>query len=130
MTGGEILRTVLGTGSPLATDAGDRVRQDAADESDPFPFIIFRRVEVYRERGLDNTLLAKKETFHVECWGENREESDVLEEQAIDALLAAGYPAENNEPDGLDPDVKVRAAVFVVCIWTTPDILSVETLEP
>lgn len=130
MTGGEIIRSVLGTGSPLATGAGDRVRQDAADESDPFPFIIFRRVAVYRERGLDNTLLAKKETFHIECWGETRAESDVLEEQAIDALLDAGYPAEENEPDGMDPDVKVRASVFAVCIWTTPEILSVETDEP
>jgi len=118
MTGGEILRSVLGAGSPLPTGAAQRVRQDAADEQDQFPFIIFRRVEVFRDRGLDNTLLATKEVFHVECWGETRAESDVLEQEAIAALDAAGYPCDGNEPDGIDPDVKVRAAVFVVPIWS------------
>jgi hypothetical protein len=117
MTGGEIIRAALTAGSPIPTDAGLRVRQDAADEQDAYPFIIFRRVAVFRDRGLDNTLLATKETFHVECWGETREESDDLETQAVAALEAAGRPPSDNDPDGLDPDVKVRAAVIVVDIW-------------
>ncbi|HKX44621.1 MAG TPA: hypothetical protein VJO99_25915 [Burkholderiaceae bacterium] len=117
MSGGEILRAAL-TGSPFPTDAQDRVRQDAADEEDPYPFIIFRRVDVKRERGLDNTLLATREMFHVECWGETREQSDLLEAQAIAALDAAGYPCDGNDPDGVDPDIKVRAGVFAVPIWS------------
>lgn len=122
MTGGEIIRAALIAGSPLPTDAGLKVRQDAADEQDNEPFIIFRRVDVERQRGLDGTLLAMKETFNVECWGETRADSDALEYQAIAALNAAGRFCDGNEVDGLDPDVKVRAAVFAVDIWTTPEI--------
>lgn len=122
MSGGDIIRSVLATGSPLPTNAGDRIRQDAADESDEYPFIIFRRVDVERQRGLNGTLLAMCETFHVECWTEYREDADALQDQAIAALNAAGYFAGGNEPDGLDPDVKVRASVFLIAIWTTPQI--------
>lgn len=122
MTGGEIIRAALIAGSPSPTDAELKVRQDAADEDDDEPFIIFRRVEVDRQRGLDGTLLAVKETFHIECWGKTRADADVLEAQAIAALEAAGRYPDGNEVDGLDPDVKVRAAVFAVDIWTTPEI--------
>lgn len=118
MTGGEQLRAALTAASPN-TDAGSRVRQDAADEDDQYPFIIFRRVSVERQRGLDGTLLAMRETFQVECWGQTREESDALEDQALEALQAAGLYADGNEVDGLDPEVKVRAAVFNVDVWTT-----------
>jgi len=118
VTGGEIIRAALTAGSPLPTDAAGRVRQDAADEDDEFPFIIFRRVEVERLRGLDGSLHATKETFHVECWGETRAQSDALEAQAIAALAAARRYCDGNEPDGLDPEVKVRSAVFLIDIWT------------
>ena len=118
MTGGERLRSALIAGA--ATDAGSKVRQDAADQSDEYPFIIFRRVEVERLRGIDGTLHATKEIFHIECWGKTRAESDVLEAQALAALQAAGLYADGNEPDGLDPEVKVRAAVFMIDLWTQP----------
>lgn len=122
MTGGERIRAALTNGSPDPTAAGTKVRQDAAGEDDQYPFIIFRRIDAFRDRGLDGTLLSMRETFQIECWGEDREESDDLEEQAVAALEAAGFYPADNEPDGLDPDVKVRAAVFAVDVWTTPDI--------
>lgn len=118
MTGGERLRAVLSAGA--ATSAGSKVRQDAADQDDEYPFIIFRRVAVERLRGIDGSLHATKETFHIECWGETRAESDTLEAQALAALQTAGLYADGNEPDGLDPEVKVRAAVFVIDLWTQP----------
>jgi len=121
VTGGERVRAALIGGSPL-TSAGTKVRQDAADEQDDYPFIIFRRTEVDRQRGLVGELLAVRETFQVECWGENREASDVLEAEAVSTLEAAGLYPDGNEPDGLDPEVRVRAAVFSVDVWTTPDI--------
>lgn len=117
MTGGERLRAAL-IAAP-GTSAARKVRQDAADEKDEYPFIIFRRVEVESLRGLDGTLHATREVFHVECWGEDRAESDALEQEALALLQTAGLFSEGNEPDGLDPDVKVRAAVFVVDVWTS-----------
>lgn len=122
MTGGERIRAALTSGSPDPTDAGTRARQDAADESDVYPFIIFRRTDVDRQRGIGGELLALRETFQVECWGETRAQSDDLETQAVAALEAAGFYPDGNEPDGLDPEVKVRAAVFMVDVWTTPEI--------
>lgn len=121
MTGGERVRAALISGSPM-TSAGTKVRQDAADEEDEYPFIIFRRTEVERQRGVGGELLATRETFQVECWGENRAASDTLEAEAVSALEATGLYPDGNEPDGLDPDVRVRAAVFTVDVWTTPEI--------
>lgn len=123
MTGGEQIRAALIAGSPLPTSAGLKCRQDAADEQDDEPFIIFRRYAVERQRGLLGEILAIKETFYVECWGETREQSDQLEAEALAALQAASLFSDGNEPDGLDPDVKVKAAVFAVDVWTTPEIL-------
>ena len=40
----------------------------------------------------------------------------------LDRLQADGLYSDGNEPDGLDPEVKVRAAVFLVDVWTTPAI--------
>lgn len=117
MTGGELIRAALIAGSPLPTAAGLRVRQDAADEKDDYPFIIFRRISVNRIKGLGGEALVTQETFHIECWGETREQSDLLEAQAILALIAAGYYPDGNDVDGIDPDVKVRAAVFAVDVW-------------
>lgn len=118
MTGGELIYAALATGSPLPTSVGIKVRQDAADEDDGYDFIIYRRVAVERQRGLDGTLLATRETFHIECWAKTRPEAEVIEAEAIAALTAAGYYPDGNDVDGIDPDVKVRAAVFVVDIWS------------
>jgi hypothetical protein len=122
VNGGELIRAALISGSPDPTSAGTRVRQDAAKDDDPYPFIIFRRIDVDRQRGLGGGLLAMRETFQVECWGENREESDELESQAVAALEAAGFYPDGNEVDGIDPEVKVRAGVFTLDVWTTPEI--------
>lgn len=116
--GGVAVRSALTSGSPYPTDAQDRVRQDAADQDDAYPFIIFRRVAIERLRGLDGSLHAILETFHVECWGETREQSDELEAQVVAALEAAGYYPGENDPDGIDPEVRVKAAVVAVDIWS------------
>lgn len=115
-TGAETLRNALVGGSPDPTFA-TAVRQDLADEADQFPYIIFRRVAVYREFGLDNTLLCVKETYHIECWGDNREQESVMEDKVVDLLIAADMPPSQNESDGFDPDMKVRAGVIVVDLW-------------
>lgn len=115
-TGAEILRTALVGGSPNPTFA-NAVRQDLADEADEFPYIIFRRVGVYRDFGLYNTLLAVKETYHIECWGDNRAQEAEMEDRCVDLLIAAGLPPSENESDGFDPTMKVRAGVIVVEFW-------------
>lgn len=130
MTGGERIHAALTAGNPPATSVGTKVRQDAADEQDGYAFIIFRRVDVVRERGLGGMLLAMKEVFHIECWGETRADADVLEQEALAALTAANFYPDGNEVDAIDPEVKVRCAIFAVDVWTTPEIVSEITVEP
>lgn len=114
--GAEILRAVLVGGSPDPTFA-TAVRQDLEDENDTYPYIVYRRVDVYREFGLDDTLLAVRETYHIECWGHNRAQEMDMEERVVDLLIAAGLPPRANETDGLDPQMKVRVGVLVVDVW-------------
>jgi hypothetical protein len=121
MSGWSQLRDVLLNGSPQ-TLAGQKIRQDAANDGDKYPFVIGRRVDVYREFGLDNTLLSVKEQYGLECWGETREQACALEDQAVALLIAAGLPPDPNGPDGLDPTVDVRCSVLYVSIWLDIEI--------
>lgn len=119
MTGGQILREILvGPGPDYPTSAADRIRPDEMGQGEPFPFVIFRRVGVNRDFGLDNTLLAVVETFALECWGETPAKAQALEAEVVDALLVAGNPPSPNEPDGNDPEVGVNCVVLRVDIWT------------
>ncbi len=113
--GALIVRNAVFGGSP---DPGfaTAMRQDLADEGDVEPYIVFRRVFVKREVGLDNTLLGVTETYHIECWGDNRAQEMQMEGQVVDRLIAAGLPPSSNQTDGVDPDMKLRAGVIVVSI--------------
>lgn len=117
MSGGTQLRTIL-TGSPLATSAGTRVRADAADEKDVYPFIIFRRTEVDRIYGLSNALLGTREDFAIECWADTPAQAQVLEAEVVAALAVADIPVNQNDADGNDPVVGVNAVVVNVSVWS------------
>ena len=117
MSGGTTLRAIL-TGSPLATSAGDKVRPDEADVNDKVPFILFRRINVHREYGLDNTLLGTREDFNIECWADTPALAQVLEGEVVAALIDAGVPVNPNDPDGNDPQVGVNAVVVNVSLWS------------
>lgn len=121
MSASEELYALL-MGSP-STSVGDRVYIDAAPQvnSDPegdpyaglFPFIVFRRARIERDYGLDNTLLAKHETFHIECWAEYREQAQAIEEEVVDRLISIGIPPQENDPDAITPTQDVRCCVVV-----------------
>ena len=113
MSAWEELRGILINGSPV-TAAGDRVRTDAGNEDDAYPFVIGRRVAVERTFGLDNTLLEHKETYSLECWGETRDQASDLEDQVVTLLVGAGLPPDPNGPDGIDPLLRhLRVCVVV-----------------
>lgn len=118
MSAWEELRGILINGSPV-TAAGDRVRTDAGNEDDAYPFVIGRRVAVERTFGLDNTLLEHKETYSLECWGETRDQASDLEDQVVTLLVGAGLPPDPNGPDGIDPVVDVRCCVIFVSAWSS-----------
>jgi len=116
MSAWDEIRPILINGSPI-TSAGDRVRIDSGNEGDEYPIVIGRSVAVKRSYGLDNTLLEKRETLSLECWGETREQASVLEGQVVALLEAAGLPPDENGPDGIDPTVDVRCCVVFVTVW-------------
>jgi hypothetical protein len=120
VTGGEIIRQTLVSGSPLPTAAGERVRPNAVQTDDPAPYIAFIRSSNDRELGLDGTLLAKTETFQIFCWAETPEEAQALEEQVVPLLIEAGFAMLPNEPDGAAADVGDNCAVLTVAYIHTP----------
>lgn len=121
MIGWEAISAVL-LGSPQ-TAAGQQIRIDSANDGDTVPFVVGHRVGVKRVYGLDNTLLEHQETYQLECWGETRAEAEDLSDECVALLAAAGFPPDDNAPDGVDPVVDVRCAVLYVSLWLdTPDI--------
>ena len=116
MSAWEEIRGILINGSPR-TAAEDRVRTDAGNEDDAYPFVIGRRVAVDRQFGLDNALLGHKETYLLECWGETRDQASDLEDQVVNLLLGAGLPPDPNGPDGIDPVVDVRCCAVFLTVW-------------
>jgi hypothetical protein len=113
------IATVL-LGSPL-TSAQDRVRTDKANRDDFFPYVVGHRVTREPHYGLDNTLHYIRFVFHIECWGETREEAAALEDEVTDLLEAAGYPLDANGPDGLDPNEDVRCVDLYLTVIETPE---------
>lgn len=122
MTGSEQVRAALTAGSPYPTLAEDRVRSDAADPEDACPYIVFRRIAVDREFGLDNTLLAMTETFQIFCWGSTPAEAQQLEAETVGALLAVDLVPGPNDPDDVNFDVGDNVVVLTVDVVTTPQI--------
>lgn len=122
MSGAATLRTVLATGSPYPTSAEDRVRSGQADPEDTTPYAVFTRTRVDREFGLDNTLLAKTETFRIFCWGATPAQAQQLESEIETTLLANGLVPLENEEDGVDFDVGDNVVLLNVSVVTTPEI--------
>ncbi len=124
------IQSALLAGSPLPTSAADRVRVDQANDDDEYPHIVLHRASVTHLRGIGSTLHAIKEIMHVECWGEDRVSAITLSEQAIDALLAAGFANDEGGPDGVEPNLDVRCVDVFLTVWTTPAIADEITTEP
>lgn len=116
MEGWDTISAVLINGSPQ-TAAGEKIRIDSANDADAYPFVVGHRVNVKREFGLDNSLHAVIETYMLECWGETRDASARLSDECAALLIAAGYPLDDNGPDGLDPVVDVRCVVLYVTLF-------------
>jgi hypothetical protein len=117
MTSAETIRAALLASGPLATLTASHIRSDMAEADDPFPFIVFKRISIDPTYGLSNALLARKDTFQVECWGSTRSQSSDVAELAILALAAAGLPMIPSNPDAIDPQILARAVVLNVELW-------------
>lgn len=113
------LRAALLDNTDLVAIVGTKVRADQADDKDEFPYVIFRRTNVKRELGLDNTLLSREDVYEIECWHEQRLQADAMADLVVEALLAAGIVPDDNDPDALDPELVKRCAVVTCTVWAT-----------
>ena len=119
MSAASDLRAALLAHTPLTALVGQRVRQDFGDESDDYPFVIFKQTGNNPIRGLDGTLHARAEDFQVESWGTTRAASAAIHELVEAALLAADIECDPAEADAIDPEVWAKACIWNVRIWTT-----------
>lgn len=113
------LRAALLANTDLVEIIGTKVRADQADDKDSFPYIVFRRTDVKREYGLNNTLLSREDVYEIECWHEQRLQADTMADMVTTALLTAGIVPDNNDPDALDPELVKRCAVVTCTVWAT-----------
>lgn len=119
MSAASDLRDALLAHTPLTDLVGQRVRQDFGDESDAYPFVIFKQTGMESIRGLDGSLHARTDDFQVESWGTTRAASAAIHEVVEAALLAADIECDPAEPDAIDPEVWAKACIWNVRIWTT-----------
>ena len=117
-TSREILRQALLDHAPLATVIGQRARFDMARQGDDYPLVVMRQTGNEPIRGLDESLLGRRETFQVESWGTTREQSDQVHRLVEDALEAAALAPDPASPDGIDPEVWAAAGIWNVEIWS------------
>lgn len=112
------LREALTGHAPLTALVAQRIRPDKAQDSDAFPFVVYRRQSFEPLQGLDGTLFGTRHSMQIECWAETRAQSLSVADEAMAALLAADLPVEVSEPDGYDPQLGVLAVTLNVDVWT------------
>lgn len=118
MTAAESLRAALLAHAPLVSAVGQQVRFDMGAETDTYPFVVLRQVGNSPERGIDGSLHARRETFHIESWGSTRSQSAAVHALVEQALVADDQAPDEADVDALDPDVGARACVWIVDVWT------------
>jgi hypothetical protein len=119
MSAAEDLRAALVAHAPLVSLVGARVREDAGDENDTYPYIIFRQTGNEPIRGLDGSLHARVETFQVESWGTTRAQSMQVHALVEEALMEADIECDPADANELDPEIGDFAGVWNARIWTT-----------
>lgn len=119
MSSHHLIKAALESHAPLAAAVGGRIRVDFAKEDDAYPFVVFKRSALEREKGIDGKVQATKETFEVEAWAHTRDGSISISELAMAALDAADLDPEEGQPDGVDPELRDRVTVLTVEVWTT-----------
>ena len=96
----------------------DRRHAAGGHWNDAYPFVVYKRSALDREKGLDGKVQAEMETFEIECWADTRDASVGISELAMAALDAADLDPEEAQPDGVDPELLKRATVLSVQVWT------------
>lgn len=119
MSSHHLIKAALEADAALVAAVGGRIRVDFAKEDDPYPFVVFKRSGLDREKGLDGKVQAEKETFEIECWAGTRDASVGVSELAMAALDGADLDPEEAQADGIDPELRDRVTVLTVEVWTT-----------
>lgn len=118
MSSHPLIKAALDAHAGLAALVGTRIRADLANETDDYPFVIFKRSGLELIRGIDESLHGRHETFDVECWAGTRSASVDVSEQAMLALAEADLAVEQVDPDGIDPQLLERVIVLRVEVFT------------
>lgn len=75
--------------------ANERVVADRAEAGTQLPLVVFTRTGIEPFVAVDNTLLATRVFFEVQCWAENRVQADALAEACQLAIRGAGQQITN-----------------------------------
>lgn len=109
-------RAALAAHAPLTMLVGQRIRLDAAEQSDAMPYVVFTS-EHDLQHGMDGTLLGDICTMTVQCWAKTAVEAAAVADACAAAANAAQAPV-TTRATGFDPELDADAVVLTIS-WLT-----------
>ncbi|MDY0748505.1 DUF3168 domain-containing protein [Paucibacter sp. R3-3] len=116
MSSYETVKDALKADAGLVALVSDGIYADFAPPGAALPYVVYARTDLDIERGLDNSIQLRMDTFHVLSWGATRVQAVNVAEQALGALDAAGLAPEKGEPDDVDPSNFDRVVAWRVLV--------------
>ncbi len=109
------LQALLEADTALAALVGDRIAQNAIDQGQDLPYVVYTSKHV-PDFGLSNALLATNVQFRIECWAASAEAADDVADAVRAALLADGVVC-TSRVTGHSPETQLDATILVADWW-------------
>lgn len=109
------LQALLLAAPDVSDVVGDRIAQNAIDQGQALPYIVYTTQHT-PDFGLANNVLANNVQFRIECWAESAAEADNLANLVRDALLDAGVVC-TGRVTGHSPETSLDATILVADWW-------------
>jgi Protein of unknown function (DUF3168) len=109
------LQTLLEAYAPLTALVGDRIAQNAIDQGEAVPYVVYTS-QHRPDYGLNNNILANNVQLRIECWAGSAEAADDIADAVRAALLADGVVC-TSRVTGHDADTALDATILVADWW-------------
>ncbi len=109
------LQALLEGAAGVAALVGDRIAQNAIDQGQAVPYIVYTSQHT-PDYGLNNALLATNVQFRIECWAATAVAADAIADAVRAALLAEGVVC-TSRVTGHSPETALDATILVADWW-------------
>lgn len=109
-------RTALLAHAPLVSLVGQRVVQNAIEQGQSAPYVVFTSAHA-PEYGIGGAVLGDLVTFEAQCWAATAVQASAVAD-AVTAALAAVDAPPTARATGYDDELGLDA-VLLTCLWIT-----------